>query len=623
MPPNQAPGFLKDTPYRESAPKRHRQKGPRRVLFHALAWGTCITTLLAGVTLWLGLKAETVQEELTAASSLLPKLKENVLNGDSDAAAVTLEELKKRTAAARAETADPLWSLAMALPWIGANFSAAMEISTSADDVVRYGATPLVNIFDSLDWDRLLPSDDGSELANLNNVQPQIVSAAQAVRASSHRLDQIDTAPLLPQIREPLLEAREKLAELRVGIDTAADVATIAPRMLGSDSPRLYLVLVQNNAEVRATGGIPGALALLRVHDGKLTLEAQSSAGRLGSFVPPFSVAPDQQIIYTTRLGKYMQDVNLTPDFTTAAATAQAMWEQSTGQKTDGVISVDPVALSYILEATGPLQLTRADANFSGGSLPTTLTHENAVQTLLSDVYAEIDDTGRQDAYFAGVAAEIFKGLSDKATNRESLVAGLSRAATERRILLWSGEPEIQDLIQKYPLSGAVEGPSTSPAEFGVYFNDGTGAKMDYYVKRTVQLVQECTGDEYGQVKVRITSTNTAPADAAESLPAYVTGDGVFGVPPGEVQTNVAAYGPAQAHVETAMLDGKPTDFAPYVHGSRPVGILAIRIAPGETKTVEITFGKIVQHTEPNLVVTPTVQPVKDVLLPAESIACG
>ena len=53
-----------------------------------------------------------------------------------------------------------------------------------------------------------------------------------------------------------------------------------------------------------------------------------------------------------------MQDVNLTPDFPTAAATAQAMWERKTGQHVDGVLSLDPVALGYILDATGPVKIT-------------------------------------------------------------------------------------------------------------------------------------------------------------------------------------------------------------------------------------------------------------------------
>jgi hypothetical protein len=190
-------------------------------------------------------------------------------------------------------------------------------------------------------------------------------------------------------------------------------------------------------------------------------------------------------------------------------------------------------------------------------------------------------------------------------------------------VLIWSRSAEEQGVLAQYPLGGAVSGPRVSPAQFGVYFNDGTGAKMDYYVKRTVQLVKECPKDGYEETSVRIISTNTAPADAATTLPAYVTGDGQFGVPAGSVQTNIVAYGPIQANVETAQIDGERADFAPYLHRNRPVGILAVQLAPGESKTVEFKFGKIVQHTEPDLVVTPTVQRVNEVKLATEKAQCN
>ncbi|MDQ0767971.1 hypothetical protein QF031_000720 [Pseudarthrobacter defluvii] len=243
--------------------------------------------------------------------------------------------------------------------------------------------------------------------------------------------------------------------------------------------------------------------------------------------------------------------------------------------------------------------------------------------TLLSDVYAKIPQPKLQDAYFAGVAKEVFAALSGGKGDAKGLIAGITRGAEEGRVLVWSGDVAEQSVIAKYMVSGSVSGPSVSPAQFGVYFNDGTGAKMDFYMRRTVQLIKECPADGYEQTTVRITSTNTAPADAGASLPSYVTGGGVFGVAPGSVQTNIIAYGPVQANVESATVDGQKTPFAPYSHANRPVGIVAQQLGPGDSKTVEFTFGKIVQHTEPNVVVTPTVQQVKDVILPTENASCG
>lgn len=509
------------------------------------------------------------------------------------------------------------------MPWVGANFQATSEVATSADDVAQLGALPLVSIFKTLDWKSLLPNGQGLDLRPLAAAQPKLASVAQAVRQSSDRLNGINADALLPQISAPLIHAREQLGELRDGLDSAADAADVLPGMMGEQSPRRYLLLIQNNAESRSTGGIPGALAVLKVDKGKLSLGSQTSASAMGAFTPVVSVDPEQSRIYSRRLGKFMQDVNLTPDFPTAAQTAQTMWKTEKGEQLDGVLSIDPVALSYVLDATGPVRIgDPLMREITRDGLPTELTAKNVVPTLLSDVYSKIADPDLQDVYFAGVAREVFSKISSGGGDTKKLIDGLSRGASERRVLLWSANATEESVISRYPLGGSIAGASISPSQFGVYFNDGTGAKMDYYVKRSVQLFRECTNDGYSQVKVRVKSTNTAPTNAADALPAYVTGAGAFGVPAGTVRTNITSYGPIQSQVETAVADGKKIGFASQTHGGRPVGTVTVELPPGKSSTVEFTFGKIVQHTEPKLSVTPTVQPLKDVVLDTISEKC-
>lgn len=594
----------------------------RRPIVVAMAVTVLVAALLGAATV--AATASAIKSELDAAVRLVPALKDDLAANRPSEAADSVEQLRAHTAAAKGSAESPLWTLASSLPGVGQNFSAISEVARSADDVTNLGLAPLVKVFNALDWNSLIPSESGTSFEPFTKAAPSVSSAAHAVRLSAERLGGIDASNLLPQVAGPLTQAREELNGVTKTLDSAADAAHLAPQMLGSRGPRNYLLIIQNNAEARASGGIPGALAEVSLDSGKMTLGAQDSAGGLGVMSPVIPVDLQQTQIYTGRLGKFMQDVNLTPDFPTAASTAQSMWERKTGKRVDGVISVDPIALSYILQATGPVTLTNPNlALIAAGQLPLELTGQNVVQTLLSDVYSKIEEPKLQDIYFAGVAQEIFKALSDGRGDAASLVAGVARGAEEGRILLWSGRVQEQEVLATYSISGSVAGRSVAPAQFGVYFNDGTGAKMDYYVKRTVQLVKECARDGYEETSVRVTSTNTAPGGAATSLPAYVTGNGNFGVPAGSVQTNIVAYGPVQAIIEKAKLDGQPTEFAPYLHGNRPVGVLATRLAPGESKTVEFTFGKIVQHTEPNVVVTPTVQDVKDVILATETASCG
>lgn len=583
---------------------------------------SAIVVLLLGATAWLGSKALSVKSELQAATEIVPQLKAALASNDAAGAEAAVQSMVKHTETARTAASDPVWRFASVLPFLGPNFEAVSEVATTADDVAQLGAVPLVTAFQSLDWKALTPTSSGMDLAPLKAAAPKVQAAARTIRESADRLNSIDADTLLPQVSEPLVDARSQLSSLQGDLNSASDVAALAPDMLGAEGPRRYLLLMQNNAESRATGGIPGALAVLKVDKGALELESQTSATALGSFVPPVAVEDEQRAIYTARLGKFMQDVNLTPDFATSASTARAMWEKSTGEQLDGVLSLDPVALSFILEATGPVEVTDPLVRQIGRDLPQQLTGRNVVQTLLSDAYAKIEEPKDQDVYFAGAANEVFTALSSGKTDAKKLLAAVTKGVEERRILLWSNSAEEQSKISRYTLSGTIAGNSVSPAQFGVYFNDGTGAKMDYWMKRTVQVVKDCTRDGYREVTVKVTSTNTAPADAATSLPQYVTGAGAFGVPAGTVQTNIVAYGPVLSNIDTVVKDGQKIPFAAQRHSQRAVGTSTVRVAPGESTALEFNFGHIVQHAEPNLVVTPTTQPFKDVIQATDASRC-
>ncbi|KAD3515511.1 DUF4012 domain-containing protein [Arthrobacter yangruifuii] len=391
--------------------------------------------------------------------------------------------------------------------------------------------------------------------------------------------------------------------------------------MLGADGERNYLVLVQNSAESRATGGIPGAIAVLKAANGRISLGEQSSAGAIEAFTPALDVDTDQEKLYTKRLGTQMQNVNLTPHFPTAAETAKRMWEaRRPGQTIDGVLALDPVVLAHLLEATGPVDLTDpvVVSAIDGTSLPQSLTQDNVVSTLLSDVYREIEEPAAQDAYFAAVAASIFSAFTDGGGDSEQLIKALSTSAQERRLYLWSNVRDEQNIISSTALGGEVTGSDAGGASFGAYFNDGTGAKMDYYASRTVQLVQTCQHDGYGEYTVHLTVQNKAPLDAAASLPSYVTGDGAFGVEPGNFRTNYVFYGPSQALVASARINGIPVPIGAGKHGQRPVGTVTLELAPGETALIDIGFTRVVQDSEPKLQVTPSVQAVQDVIIPMD-----
>jgi hypothetical protein len=558
---------------------------------------------------------------MAATSQLVPVFKKQLLDSDATAAQITLDQMQGRIDTAREAVTDPLWKAAGALPFVGSNFSVTTELVLSADDVVERAGKPMLGVVSSLDWQKLTPVNGRFDVSPLASASPTLVAAASTVELTHSRLSEIDASGLFPEVSRPLAEATQSLDDLRHTLNIAAETSKILPAMMGAEGPRNYLILIQNNAEIRATGGLPGALAVLHVEDGRIGLEAQSTGSSLGRFTPAVDVDPVQTQIYSGRLGTFISDVNLTPDFPTAAKSAKSMWETRHGTSVDGVIAVDPVVLAHILEASGPVAVTIPDPATETG-LPKTLTAENVVKTLLSDVYKDFDSNELQDAYFASASKEVFSALASGKVPGDQLLEALATSAEENRLHVWSDHNAEQDIIEKASIGGSISGPAAGGNSFGVFFNDGTGAKMDYYVRRSVQLLEDCKSDGYSEVTVRVTTSNTAPIDAATSLPELVTGGGRYGVAAGTVQTNIVVYGPAQSHIETAHENGTKVPFGSHIHGGRPVGTVTTSLAPGQESTVDFTYGKIVQHTEPQVVVTPTVQNVRDVILNNEVKVC-
>jgi hypothetical protein len=89
---------------------------------------------------------------------------------------------------------------------------------------------------------------------------------------------------------------------------------------------------------------------------------------------------------------------------------------------------------------------------------------------------------------------------------------------------------------------------------------------------------------------VEVTLKNTAPADAATSLPRYVTGGGDFGTQPGKIKTLVAVYAPPNAIYLGASQDGKAAGLQTTVDGDHPVAQLRTLLAPGQSTTFRVAF---------------------------------
>ncbi|WP_248239866.1 DUF4012 domain-containing protein [Microbacterium kunmingense] len=566
----------------ESAnPRALRQAGV--VFAWVLAAFLVTLVFLAG---WVGVRGFLAYQHLTDAQATAAAVRDDLT--DPALASAAIADVAADTSAARALTSDPLWRIAEALPWVGPQLSAVSTVAAAVDDVAGSALAPLADVASGFDLAALRPKDGRIDLAPFTEIREAAATGATSIGGAAEAVAGIDRAPLVRPLRDAVDEVGALLDETETATGALTRAATLLPAMLGADGPRSYLVLFQNNAEWRSLGGIPGATALVRTDGGAISLAEQASSSdfpRYDESVLPLGA--DVEGIFSARPGRFIQNVTQIPDFAVSGALAREMWARERGgEQVDGVIAIDPVALSYLLGATGPVTLPTGDV----------LTAENAVPLLLNEVYFRYEDPADQDAFFAAAAASVFSALTAGGTDPAALVDALTRAGDERRLLLWSAREDEQALLAGTTLAGPLPETDGDVARFGVYLNDGTGSKMDYYVTATPTLTWDAcvrggspaSPTASGTATLTVTLTNNAPADAATALPRYITGGGAFDVAPGIARTVGYVYLPEGFELQDATITGD-VGFGGGTHDGRRVLSFAVDVAPGASATATVS----------------------------------
>ncbi|HWH25485.1 MAG TPA: DUF4012 domain-containing protein [Pseudolysinimonas sp.] len=575
-----------------ASPRRSRK---RRVILIIVTVFVAVGTFVA---IWIGVRGSMARSELLDSVPLAHRIQTAAIEGKASTASADVTQLQTKSARAMELTSDPVWRAAEVIPGIGPNLVAVRESAALVHEVAVSGIPPLITLANTVNAHQLVPHDGTFDLGLFTKAAPSLAVAKDALdRARTHALA-IDAEGTIEPVQSAVTSLVTLVDTTASTVDGISTAATLLPTMLGADGPRSYLLLSLNSAELRTPGGIPGAIAVIHANNGVLSLDQRTSATALGRAKAPVLPLSDAEMaLYDERLGTYMQNVVSTPDFKRSGELAQAMWKLKTGMTVDGIVAIDPVALGYILRATGPVDV--------GSGV--TLTSDNAVSFLLSTVYAQIPDTTAQDEFFAGTTRSIFAVLTKGSLDAPKLVEALAQSASENRIHIWSANADEEKVLSTSTLAGALPKSTAKTTAFGVYLNDATGAKMDVYLRNAITISSAiCRADNRPNYKVGVKLTLDAPLDSATVLPSYVTGRYAFGVEPGRVRTNVYVYAPPGAAPFSVKVNGKELAFASATLDGHPVVGSVVEMGPSETVSIVFQFvGKAGDARELSLQHTP------------------
>ncbi|MDY0982315.1 DUF4012 domain-containing protein [Microbacterium sp. CFBP9023] len=535
-----------------------------------------IVTLIVLAIGWVGIRGIGAVNDLQQVSAASSKLKQAIGQGDLDTAAALSARIAHHAGSAHDLTSDPIWSGFGLLPWLGPNFSAVSDVAEIADDVASDALVPVLAAAEELDLASLGLSGGVVDLTPFAQIEPPLAEASATLTSAETRALDIDAGATIPPLADAVREMRSAVTQAATVVGALHGASALLPSMLGGEGPRNYVLAMQNNAELRSSGGIIGAIALLHAENGRITLVQQASTQDFPALDTPIPLSESTVALFEDRPGRYLQNLTSIPDFTEAGPAIATRWQNRFGQSVDGVIAVDAVMTEDLIAATGPLAFG-----------PFTATEDTVVNLLLSEIYASVPDPSAQDEVFSQAAGALLSAALTEAAPKD-LVAALAESADERRIRIWSAHEDEEAILSASTLGGALpeDGPQT---HVGVLFNDTTGGKMDFYADAAITTsIGTCDGKPTTQVTV--TWKNDAPADAGTALPPYVTADGFYGVPPGSTRTLITVYGPEGATPSHIDGDGEEISVQTALLGSRSAVQHEVLLAPGESSTITVEY---------------------------------
>ena len=403
------------------------------------------------------------------------------------------------------------------------------------------------------------------------------IASADSLNSDINRVFSIIDLPISKQISSLFgLNFSNIKNEITAAVSTG-------PILAGTDKPKRYLIAFQNSAEARGTGGILGAYAIVEFKKGSLKVIATGSNEPLyGSSLEKIPIdMPDEYKRLYGENPAILQNSNLSPHFPYGAEIWLALWKKEFGQSLNGVIAIDPTALSYILRSTGPITLNSGEK----------ITSENLVAGTLKDAYKRFEkDNKARKQYLVDIMNATVKLLNSGEYSKLKMAQAIRDGIVANRILFYSTDESAQKKLSETRLGGfmSLEGNN----EFRTVIQNIDAGKLDYYLDRSVEIESKsCEKDRQTQVRIRVTNN----LKTGVGLSPYVLTRADKGKPAslvtGSHRFKVFIYGPTNAKLVSVSRENRTADLGgASVERKRPIYVADVDLAPGDSEELLANF---------------------------------
>ncbi|MBR0041213.1 MAG: DUF4012 domain-containing protein [Oscillospiraceae bacterium] len=392
----------------------------------------------------------------------------------------------------------------------------------------------------------------------------------------------------------------EKLSTVPYDYEQAKRLLPAVRAFLGSGENKVYLFAAQNSSEIRASGGFPGAMSIIRIQNGEIRVEDfRTVYDMLSAYASDAAGITSDEIKLFSDWFLAPRDADFCPDYERVAFIWAEGYRSRYGEKVDGVVSATPAIIQRLLAILGPVTL-------SDGSV---LNGENAVHMLEYDLYYNYMSAQdnveygriRTDELFAETAKTVLSSLTGNINIKDALkyFHVLEQSAADRTLMLWLADAEEQQLVRDAGLDGGLDRDSTKP-HVGIYFSLNNPSRLGWFLDVDPQITEIERREDGSRVySVKVSFTNTMTKDELDRASDYIAGSlrgivkGIihFFAPAGGTISDVTADG--GLHFAYSEYEGLELAYSTDIflwNGATVSAEFVITTAPGEQEDLGLSM---------------------------------
>lgn len=408
----------------------------------------------------------------------------------------------------------------------------------------------------------------------LNNTDSFLTKAEMEIQLSQAELKTL-TATNINFVVGKTADFKLLLDKVALKLSYAKAAVSILPAFLGLEEQKSYLLLFQNNAELRPGGGFIGSYGILTTNLGRVVDLSVSDVyvadGKLEEVIAP----PAPLKTYLEQSRWYLRDSNWSLDFPTNAKQARFFFDKEIGKKVDGVFAVDLNVLKDMLDIIGSVNMP----DF-GGEVNSKNIFEKA------EYYSEVGffpgSTSKGD-FLSALSRQILMRISSVEFDQwPKLLSAFQKNLQQKHLMVWFDDPQILQTVHDQNWDGAVQDivcDAASVCDWLAVVEANVGAnKANYFLKRSLDVnnVISIKGEIFN--KLTITYLNQSPS---QTWPA------------GRYRAWIRVLVPLYSQLTNLTIDGQEGNIIQVVknieHGRQSYGFL-VDVGVGETKHVYVEY---------------------------------